>query len=66
MENPPKKFFRLAPGKRVRLKSAYIIQCDEVIKDTEGKITDLKDKEAIQHVDHGHVFEVEYFINFSY
>ena len=41
MENPPKKFFRLAPGKRVRLKSAYIIQCDEVIKDNEGKITEL-------------------------
>jgi glutaminyl-tRNA synthetase len=41
MENPPKKFFRLAPGKRVRLKSAYIIQCDEVIKDSEGKIIEL-------------------------
>ncbi len=41
MENPPKKFFRLAPGKRVRLKSAYIIQCDEVIKDNQGKITEL-------------------------
>jgi glutaminyl-tRNA synthetase len=42
MENPPKKFFRLAPGKRVRLKSAYIIQCDEVIKDNEGKILELR------------------------
>ncbi len=42
MENPPKKFFRLAPGKRVRLKSAYIIQCDEVIKDNEGKIIELR------------------------
>jgi glutaminyl-tRNA synthetase len=42
MENPPKKFFRLAPGKRVRLKSAYIIQCDEFIKDPEGKITELR------------------------
>jgi glutaminyl-tRNA synthetase len=41
MEDPPKKFFRLAPGKRVRLKSAYIIQCDEVIKDNQGKITVL-------------------------
>ncbi|HEX3768662.1 MAG TPA: glutamine--tRNA ligase/YqeY domain fusion protein, partial [Puia sp.] len=41
MEDPPKKFFRLAPGKRVRLKSAYIIQCDEVIKDNEGKIIEL-------------------------
>jgi glutaminyl-tRNA synthetase len=42
MENPPKKFFRLAPGQKVRLKSAYIIQCDEVVKDESGKITELK------------------------
>jgi len=42
MENPPKKFFRLAPGKRVRLKNAYIIQCDEVMKDNEGKIIELR------------------------
>jgi glutaminyl-tRNA synthetase len=42
MEDPPKKFFRLAPGKRVRLKSAYIIECNEVVKDNEGKITALK------------------------
>ncbi|MCX4264287.1 MAG: glutamine--tRNA ligase/YqeY domain fusion protein [Muribaculaceae bacterium] len=41
MENPPKKFFRLAPGAEVRLKGAYIIKCDEVIKDTEGNITEL-------------------------
>ncbi len=41
IEKPPKKFFRLSPGKKVRLKSAYIIQCDEVIKDNEGKITEL-------------------------
>jgi glutaminyl-tRNA synthetase len=41
MENPPKKFFRLAPGKSVRLKSAYIIQCEELIRDNEGKITEL-------------------------
>jgi glutaminyl-tRNA synthetase len=41
MEIPPKKFFRLAPGKMVRLKSAYIIRCNEVIKDDEGKITEL-------------------------
>ncbi len=41
MENPPKKFFRLAPGQRVRLKGAYIIQCDKVIKDNQGKITEL-------------------------
>jgi glutaminyl-tRNA synthetase len=41
MENPPKKFFRLAPGQMVRLKSAYIIKCDEVIKDANGNITEL-------------------------
>jgi len=42
MEDPPKKFFRLAPGREVRLKSAYIIQCEEAIKDSEGKITELR------------------------
>lgn len=42
MENPPKKFFRLSPGQKVRLKSAYIIQCDEVVKDETGKITELR------------------------
>ncbi|MCD2425366.1 glutamine--tRNA ligase/YqeY domain fusion protein [Niabella pedocola] len=41
MEDAPKKYFRLAPGKQVRLKSAYIIQCDEVIKDADGRITQL-------------------------
>ena len=41
MEVAPKKFFRLAPGQKVRLKSAYIIQCDEVVKDASGKITEL-------------------------
>lgn len=41
MEDPPKKFFRLAPGKEVRLKSAYIIKCEEVIKDEKGNITEL-------------------------
>ncbi|MDR3712580.1 MAG: glutamine--tRNA ligase/YqeY domain fusion protein [Puia sp.] len=42
MEIPPKKFFRLSPGKMVRLKSAYIIQCDEVVKDADGRVTALK------------------------
>ena len=42
MENPPKKFFRLAPGSEVRLKGAYIIKCDEVIKDADGNITELR------------------------
>lgn len=41
MEEAPKKYFRLAPGKQVRLKSAYIIQCNEVIKDDAGSITQL-------------------------
>ncbi len=41
MEVPSKKYFRLAPGQMVRLKSAYIIQCNEVIKDTEGNIIEL-------------------------
>lgn len=42
MENPPKKFFRLSVGKSVRLKSTYIIQCEEVVKDIEGKIIELR------------------------
>ena len=42
MEDAPKKFFRLAPGKMVRLKAAYIIQCDEVVKDETGNVIELK------------------------
>ncbi len=42
MENPPKKFFRLAPGAEVRLKGAYIIKCEEVVKDADGNITELR------------------------
>lgn len=42
MENPPKKFFRLAPGQSVRLKSAYIIKCENVIKDASGNVTELQ------------------------
>ena len=38
MENPPKKYFRLAPGQMVRLKSAYIIKCEEVVKDAAGNV----------------------------
>jgi glutaminyl-tRNA synthetase len=41
MEAPPKKYFRLFPGSMVRLKYAYIIQCNEVIKDGEGNIVEL-------------------------
>jgi glutaminyl-tRNA synthetase len=41
-EDPPKKFFRLAPGKEVRLRYAYIIKCEEVIKDpTTGEVIEL-------------------------
>lgn len=41
MEVAPKKYFRLSPGQMVRLKSAYIIKCDEVIKDELGNVTEL-------------------------
>ena len=41
MEEPVKKFFRLAPGKEVRLKYAYIIKCEEVIKDENGNIVEI-------------------------
>jgi glutaminyl-tRNA synthetase len=42
MEVAPKKYFRLTPGQMVRLKSAYIIKCDEVIKDADGNITEVR------------------------
>lgn len=42
MEDAPKKFFRLKPGGEVRLKHAYIIKCEEVIKDAAGEITELR------------------------
>jgi len=41
METPPPKYFRLRPGGEVRLKYAYIIKCDQVIKDANGNITEL-------------------------
>lgn len=41
MDDPPKNYHRLAPGKDVRLKSAYIIHCDEVIRDADGRVTEL-------------------------
>jgi len=41
MENPPKKYFRLAPGQEVRLRYAYFITCQEVIKDANGNITEI-------------------------
>ena len=41
-ENPSKKFFRLAPGREVRLRYAYVIKCEEVIKDEAGNIVELR------------------------
>ncbi|MCH7764216.1 MAG: glutamine--tRNA ligase/YqeY domain fusion protein [Candidatus Marinimicrobia bacterium] len=41
MEDPPKKFFRLAPGREVRLRYAYFIQCTKVIKDDDGNVVEL-------------------------
>ena len=42
MEEPPKKYFRLRPGGEVRLKYSYIIKCEEVIKDNDGKIIEIR------------------------
>lgn len=41
-EDPPKKFFRLAPGREVRLRNAYLITCQEVVKDAAGAIVELR------------------------
>ena len=41
MEDAPSKFFRLAPGREVRLKYAYFIKCEEVVKDEDGNIVEL-------------------------
>jgi glutaminyl-tRNA synthetase len=41
MENPPKKFFRLYPGGEVRLKYAYIIRCDSVVKNEDGTVAEI-------------------------
>ena len=41
MEEPPKKYFRLAPGKEVRLKYAYYVTCEEVVKNSEGEIIEV-------------------------
>ncbi|MBT8048851.1 MAG: glutamine--tRNA ligase/YqeY domain fusion protein [Xanthomonadales bacterium] len=41
MEDPPRKFFRLKPGGEVRLRNAFIVQCDEVIKDDQGEVVEL-------------------------
>jgi len=42
MEEPPKKFYRLTPGREVRLRYAYFITCTDVVKDEEGKIVELR------------------------
>jgi len=42
MEEPPKKFFRLAPGREVRLRYAYFVRCTEVVKDEKGEIIELR------------------------
>lgn len=41
MENPPKKYFRLSPGKEVRLKHAYYVKCVDVVKDEDGEVTEI-------------------------
>lgn len=41
MEEPPRKFFRMRPGGEVRLRNAFIVQCNEVIKDEKGEVTEL-------------------------
>ena len=42
MENPPKKFFRLQPGGEVRLRYAYLIKCEEAVKDAKGNVVELR------------------------
>ncbi len=42
MEEPPKKFFRLAPGREVRLRNAYLVTCTEVVKNASGEIVELR------------------------
>ena len=42
MEDPPKKFYRLSPGREVRLRYAYFVTCREVVKDANGKVTELR------------------------
>jgi glutaminyl-tRNA synthetase len=42
MDVPPKKYFRLAPGREVRLKYAYIIKCEEVVRNEQGKVVELR------------------------
>jgi glutaminyl-tRNA synthetase len=41
MEDPPKKYFRMGPGRNVRLKGAYILHCEDYVKDDKGKVTEV-------------------------
>ncbi len=41
-ENPPKKFFRLSPGREVRLRYAYFVTCREIVKDAAGEVVELR------------------------
>jgi glutaminyl-tRNA synthetase len=41
-EDPPPKFFRLSPGREVRLRNAYLIKCEEVVKDEDGNVVELR------------------------
>jgi glutaminyl-tRNA synthetase len=42
LEDPPKKFFRLAPGREVRLRWGYVVRCDEVVKNGAGEVVELR------------------------
>jgi len=42
VEDPPKKFFRLAPGREVRLRYAYLVTCTDVIKDSDGNVVEVR------------------------
>jgi glutaminyl-tRNA synthetase len=42
MEDPPRKYFRLGPGREVRLKSAYIIRCEDFVKDENGEVVEVR------------------------
>jgi glutaminyl-tRNA synthetase len=51
MEAPPKKFFRLSPGNEVRLRYAYIIKCERVVKDAAGEIVELRCTADLESLD---------------
>jgi glutaminyl-tRNA synthetase len=51
MEAPPKKFFRLSPGNEVRLRYAYIIKCERVVKDESGAIVELRCTADLESLD---------------